>query len=89
MPFQIIKRTDKDFAGVQMGNRKGWFGAQNVIRTEDAALANDIDHRFGNARRDGKEADVLVAEVNYRTTGNKFMVGISFDENGNVIRRQE
>jgi len=84
--FQIIKRTQKDFVGVQMGKRKGLFGPSNVIKTKDAALANDINHRFGMARRDGKEPDVIVAEANYRRTGNLYAMGVGFDENGNIIR---
>ncbi|MCK5847619.1 MAG: hypothetical protein KAH01_00305 [Caldisericia bacterium] len=53
------------------------------MRTEDAGLARDIRQRFGQDRKDGHDADVLVARVPDRTTGLKFSVGISFDEDGN------
>ena len=79
--YEIIKRTKKKFHGIQMGNTKGKF-LNNVMRTKDPVLARDIRQRFGQDRTDA-EADVLVARVPNRSTGNTFTVGIQFDENGN------
>ncbi len=84
MAFEIIKRSQENFGGIQMGKAKGKF-LNNIIRTEDASLARDIRHRFGQDRKDGQDADVLVAEVPDRRTGNAFSIGIGFDENGNRI----
>lgn len=82
MPYQIIKRTPKDFVGIQMGKKQGAFGSTNIIKTNDASLARDIRQRFGQERTDGAEADVLVARVPDKTTGNLFPVGIQFDKKG-------
>lgn len=82
--YEIIKRTKKKFDGIQMGNTKGKF-LNGIMRTKDPALARDIRQKFGQDRTDA-EADVLVARVPNRRTGNSFPVEVSFDENGNVIR---
>ena len=85
MPYEIINRgTKKKLTGIQMGKRTGKF-FNNIMRTEDAGLARDIRQRFGQDRKDGSDADVLVARVPDRTTGNNFSVGISFDENGERV----
>ena len=87
MPYQIIRASKKDFKGVQMGKKKGYFNAGGVITTHDATLANDIKQKFGQDRTG--TGDVVVAHYPDKTTGNKFQVGIQFDENGRVIRGTE
>ena len=84
MPYQIIKSSQKDFKGIQMGKKKGVFNAGGIIKTEDAALANDIRQKFGQDPTG--TGDVIVAHYPDKTTGNKFMVNIKFDENGNITR---
>ena len=83
MPYQIIKSSKKEFKGVQMGKKKGYFNQGGVIKTDDAALANDIKQKFGQDRTG--TGDVIVAHYPDKTTGSRFAVGISFDENGNRI----
>lgn len=83
MPYQIIKSSKKDFYGVKMGKKKGVFNRGGVIKTDDAALANDIKQKFGQDRTG--TGDVIVAHYPDKTTGNKFQVGIEFDENGNRL----
>jgi len=80
--YEIIKRSQKKFEGVQMGNTKGRF-LNNIMRTKDASLARDIRQKFG---QQGGTRDVLVARVPDGTYGNTFAMGISFDEDGNIIR---
>lgn len=85
MPYEIINRkTDDNVAGIKMGNKTGTF-VNNIMRTNDPVIARDIRQRFGQDRRDGRDADVLVAEVPDRTTGKTFAMGIEFDENGKRI----
>ena len=83
MPYQIIKSSKKDFKGVQMGKKKGYFNHGGIIKTDDAALANDIKQKFG--QDPSGTGDVLVAHYPDKTTGNNFAVGISFNEDGNKI----
>ncbi len=85
MPYQVIKASKKDFIGVGMGKEKNYFNRGGVFNTNDAALAKDIRQKFGQDRRG--TGDVIVARFPDKTTGNKFSVGIAFDEDGNVIRR--
>ena len=82
--YEIIKRTKEDVNGIQMGSKTGKF-KNGIIRTKDRAMADDIRQAFGQNRKDGRDADVLVAEVPDRTTGNKFAVSVSFDKDGNII----
>jgi len=84
MPYEIINRGKRKLAGIKIGNRTGEF-VNNIMRTEDAGLARDIRQRFGQDRKDGLDAEVLVARVPDRTTGKTFAMGIEFDENGNRI----
>ena len=85
MPYEIINRgTTKKLTGIQMGNKTGKF-LNNIMRTEDAGLARAIRQKFGQDRKDGVDADVLLARVPDRTTGLKFSVGIEFDKDGNRV----
>ena len=85
MPYEIINRvSDKKVKGVKVGSKVGEF-RNNIIRTEDAGLARDIRQRFGQDRKDGQEADVLVAHVPDRTAGKTFAMGVTFDKDGNII----
>ena len=85
MPYEIINRkADTKVKGIKMGKAQGDF-RNNIIRTDDASPAKDIRQRFGQDRKDGQDADVLVARVPDRTTGLTFSVGIEFDEDGNRI----
>ena len=85
MPYEIINRgTTKKLTGIQMGNKTGKF-LNNIMRTDDASLARDIRQKFGQDRKDGHAADVLVARVPDRTARKIYAMGISFDENGNRI----
>ena len=84
MPYEIINRGKKKLGGIQMGNKVGKF-RNNIMRTEDAGLARDIRQKFGQDRKDGQEADVLVARVPDRTSGKTFAMGIEFDKDGNAI----
>ena len=85
MAYEIINRNkDSQVMGIQVGKKKGEF-LNNIIRTEDASLARDIRQRFGQDRKDGVGADVLVARVPDRSTGKTFSVEISFDEEGKRI----
>jgi len=79
--YEIIKRSQNKFAGVQMGKAKGLF-KNNIMRTKDASLARDIRQKFG---QQGGTKDVLVARVPDGTYGNNYAVGIAFDEDGNRI----
>ncbi len=83
MPYQIIKSSKKDFKGVQMGKKKGFFNRGGIIKTDDATLARDIRQKFGQDPQG--TGDVIVARYPEKTTGNKFPVGISFDKKGNII----
>lgn len=62
MPYEIIKRTQEDVKGIQLGKKKGLF-RNGVIRTNDASLARDINAKWGQDREDGLDSDVLVAHV--------------------------
>ena len=81
--YQIIKSSKENFKGIQMGKKKGLFNSGGIIKTNDATLANDIRQKFGQDRTG--TGDVIVARVPNKTTGSRFAVGISFDENGNRI----
>jgi len=86
MPYEIINRnTDTNVRGIQVGKKKGKF-LNNIIRTDDPVLAREVRQRFGQDRKDGRDADVLVAEVPDRTTGKTFAMGVSFDKDGNVVK---
>ena len=83
MPWQIIKSSKKDFNGVQMGKKKGFFNRGGIIKTDDASLANDIRQKFGQDKTG--TGDVVVAHYPDKTVGGKFAVGVAFDEDGNRI----
>jgi len=89
MPYEVLKRVpDKEVTGLQMDEKhKHYFREDTSFRLPDdeAAQARDIRQRFGQDRRDGEEADVLVVRIPDKTTGNMYHMGIEFDEEGNRI----
>jgi len=92
MPFEVIKRVaDHNVKGLQMGERhqhKFNKGVSFRLPDTEARQAEDIASRFGQDRTDGKDAEVLVQKIPDRSTGNLYAMGVSFDEDGNIVRKE-